>query len=87
MPRRTKCSLATWQSIRPTPSAREPLDQGHESDLRGVRLPMKHRLAAEAAADANAVDSSDQLTISPALHAMGVTKLVEPVCRLAASRV
>ena len=57
---------------------REPLYQGHESDLRGVRLPMKHRLAAEAAADANAVDSSDQLTISPALHAMGVTKLVEP---------
>src|SRR5271166_5863739 len=56
---------------------REPPYQCHESDLRGVRLPMKHRLAAEAAADANAVDSSDQLTISPALHAMGVTKLVE----------
>src|SRR5271157_85029 len=57
---------------------REPPHQGHESDLRGVWLPMKHRLAAEAAADANTVDSSDQLTIPPALHAMGVTKLVEP---------
>ena len=55
----------------------QPLDQGREGDLGGVGLVVEHRLAAEAAADADAVDPAHQPAVPPGLHAVGVAELVE----------
>src|SRR5699024_2692526 len=55
----------------------EQLDESDESDLRGIRAPVEHRLAREQATDRDAVEPADQLTVLPRLHRVRPAEAVQ----------
>src|SRR5437660_12927106 len=58
-------------------SRAQMFDQRHQSDLRRVPDPVKHRFAEKGTADADAVKSPGQFAFAPRFDRMCVTKLVQ----------
>src|SRR5260370_7026097 len=56
----------------------QPRHQVHQRHLRGIAGAMKHALAEEGAAEADAVKSADQVVILPDLDAMSMSEFVQP---------
>ena len=61
----------------------QPRHQMHQRHLRGVAGAMKHALAEERAAEADAVQAADQIVILPDLDAVAMPELVQPDIEIA----
>ena len=53
-PSEARCSVCHWTSSNAAPGVVQPVDECHESDLRGIGLGREHRLAGEEPVDAHA---------------------------------
>src|SRR5690349_14132946 len=60
----------------------EALHEGEQRDLRGVRLPVEHRLPREQPADRQAVETADEPAVQTGLHRVRPAQLVEPDVRV-----
>ena len=56
----------------------QPRHQMHQRDLRGVAGAVKHALAEEGAAEADAVESADQIVVLPDLDAVACPSSCSP---------
>src|SRR4051812_23508198 len=61
----------------------QPRDQMHQRDFRGVAGMMKHALAEEGAAEADAVEPAGEILAVPRLDAMAMPDLMQPRIEIA----
>ena len=61
----------------------QPRHQMHQRDLRGVARGVKHALAEEGAAEADAIEPADEVVALPDLDAVAMAELVQPEIEVA----